>query len=92
MINTALEVEMAEHVGDDKHDPAGRNGQNSRNGRRTKTVLTEAGPDIDDVFPAGIACATSTFGSGEAGANGSPTPLSTRAAMSFAFETAPDRP
>jgi putative transposase len=32
---------MAEHVGYDKHDPAGRNGENSRNGKRTKAVLTE---------------------------------------------------
>lgn len=36
VFNTALEVEMAEHLGYDKHDPAGRNGENSRNasGRR----------------------------------------------------------
>ena len=27
-----------------KHDPEGRNGSNSRNGRRAKTVLTETGP------------------------------------------------
>ena len=27
-----------------KHDPAGRSGGNSRNGTRTKTVLTEIGP------------------------------------------------
>lgn len=44
VFNTALEVEMAEHLGYDKHDPAGRNGENSRNGKRTKTVLTELGP------------------------------------------------
>jgi putative transposase len=44
VINTALEVEMAEHLGYDRHDPAGRNGENSRNGARTKTVLTELGP------------------------------------------------
>jgi putative transposase len=49
VINTALEVEMAEHVGYDKHDPAGRNGENSRNGKRTKTVLTELGPVLVDV-------------------------------------------
>ena len=28
----------------DKHDPAGRTGGNSRNGSRSKTVLTEIGP------------------------------------------------
>ena len=44
VINTALEVEMSEHLGYDKHDPAGRNGGNSRNGSRAKTVLTELGP------------------------------------------------
>ena len=35
---------MSEHLGYDKHDPAGRDGGNSRNGTRTKTVLTEIGP------------------------------------------------
>jgi transposase-like protein len=49
VINTALEVEMAEHLGYDKHDPAGRNRENSRNGTRTKTVLTELGPVPVDV-------------------------------------------
>jgi putative transposase len=44
MLETALDAEMAEYVGYDKHDPAGRNGQNSRNGTRSKTVLTEVGP------------------------------------------------
>ena len=44
VLETALEAEVAEHVGYDKHDPAGRNGQNSRNGTRAKTVLTEVGP------------------------------------------------
>ena len=39
---------MSEHMGHDKHDPAGRNHGNFRNGIRTKTVLTEIGPvDID---------------------------------------------
>lgn len=44
VLETALEAELAEHVGYDKHDPAGRNGANSRNGTRTKTVLTDIGP------------------------------------------------
>jgi hypothetical protein len=48
VLETALEAEMTEHVGYDKHDPMGRNGGNSRNGTRTKTVLTEIGPvDIE---------------------------------------------
>jgi putative transposase len=40
----ALEGEMDDHLGYARHDPAGRDGGNSRNGRRAKTVLTEAGP------------------------------------------------
>jgi transposase-like protein len=39
VLETALEAEMSEHVGYDKHDRAGRNGQNSRNGTRAKTYL-----------------------------------------------------
>jgi putative transposase len=46
---TALETELAEHLGYDKHDPAGRNRENSRNGTRSKTVLTEIGPVEIDV-------------------------------------------
>lgn len=44
VFETALEAELSEHLGYDKHHPAGRNGGNSRNGTRTKTVLTEVGP------------------------------------------------
>jgi transposase-like protein len=44
VLETALDVEMAGHLGYAKHDPAGRDGGNSRNGTRTKTVLTEIGP------------------------------------------------
>ena len=44
VLETALEAEMSEHLGYDKHDPAGRNRGNSRNGTRTKKVLTEIGP------------------------------------------------
>ena len=44
VLEAALEVEMSEHLGYDKHDPAGRNRGNSRNGVRSKTVLTEIGP------------------------------------------------
>jgi transposase-like protein len=40
----ALQGEMDDHLGYGKHDPAGRDGGNSRNGTRAKTVLTEAGP------------------------------------------------
>src|SRR6185437_12672095 len=44
VLETALEAEMSEHLGYDKHDPMGRNGANSRNVTRTKTVFTEIGP------------------------------------------------
>ena len=48
ILETGLEVEMDEHLGYMKHDSAGRNGGNSRNGTRSKTVITEVGPvDID---------------------------------------------
>jgi putative transposase len=40
----ALEGELDDHLGYGKHDPAGRDGGNSRNGHRGKTVLTGAGP------------------------------------------------
>jgi transposase-like protein len=44
VLETALEAEMSDHLGYDKHDPVGRNRGNSRNGVRAKTVLTEIGP------------------------------------------------
>ena len=44
VLETALEAEMSEHLGYDRHDRAGRDCGNSRNGTRTKTVLTEIGP------------------------------------------------
>ncbi|MGI5216772.1 IS256 family transposase [Nocardia sp. CA-290969] len=44
VLETALEAEMTEHVGYEKHDPDGRGTGNSRNGTRSKTVLTEIGP------------------------------------------------
>ena len=45
VIEAALEEEMTEHVGYDKRAVEGRNGANSRNGTRPKTVLTDnAGP------------------------------------------------
>lgn len=49
VLELGLEVEMSEHLGYDKHDVAGRDGGNSRNGTRTKTVITEVGPVEIDV-------------------------------------------
>ncbi len=57
VLETALDAEMTEHLGYDKHDPAGRGSGNSRNGSRSKTVFTEIGPveievprDINSTF------------------------------------------
>jgi putative transposase len=44
VIESALEGELDDHLGYAKHDPAGRNGGDSGNGRRGKTVLTDVGP------------------------------------------------
>src|SRR5664279_3074073 len=49
VVESALDGEMDDHLGYGKHDPAGRDGGNSRNGKRTKTLLTEAGPVAIDV-------------------------------------------
>jgi putative transposase len=43
VLETALEVEMDDHLGYPKHAPEGRDKGNSRNGVRSKTVLTEVG-------------------------------------------------
>ena len=51
VIETALDEEMAEHLGYDKHDPMGRNRGNSRNGTRAKTVLTEAAGQVEIEVP-----------------------------------------
>ncbi|MCZ4279045.1 MAG: IS256 family transposase [Rhodococcus sp. (in: high G+C Gram-positive bacteria)] len=57
VLETALDAEMTEHLGYEKHDAAGRGSGNSRNGTRSKTVLTEIGPveievprDLDSSF------------------------------------------
>src|SRR5919197_2208806 len=44
VLEGALEGELTDHLGYEHGDPAGRNGGNSRNGTRAKTVLTEIGP------------------------------------------------
>jgi len=49
VLEGALEGEMDAHLGYARHDPAGRDGQNSRNGHRAKTVLTDVGPVEIDV-------------------------------------------
>ena len=44
VIEGALEGELDDYLGYARHDPEGRDGGNSRNGRRAKTVLTDTGP------------------------------------------------
>lgn len=47
-LEAALNAEMDEHLGYGKHEVQGRNGGNSRNGKRAKTMITEVGPvDIE---------------------------------------------
>jgi transposase-like protein len=49
VLELGLEVEMTEHLGYDKHEVEGRGSGNSRNGTRSKTVLTDIGPVEIDV-------------------------------------------
>uniref|UniRef100_UPI003850B72F IS256 family transposase n=1 Tax=Kitasatospora fiedleri TaxID=2991545 RepID=UPI003850B72F len=49
LLESAFEGEMTDHLGYEKHDPAGVGSGNSRNGVRSKTVLTEVGPVEIDV-------------------------------------------
>lgn len=43
VLERALDEELTEHLGYEKHHPAGRGSGNSRNGTSSKTLLTEAG-------------------------------------------------
>ncbi|QHC26414.1 IS256 family transposase [Streptomyces sp. GS7] len=43
VLERALDAEMTDHLGYEKHDRAGRGSGNSRNGTSPKTVLTDAG-------------------------------------------------
>jgi putative transposase len=43
VLERALAEEMTEHLGYEKHDPAGRGSGNSRNGATGKRLLTEIG-------------------------------------------------
>jgi len=55
VIETAFEEEMSEHLGYDKHEPVGRIRGNSRNGRRSKTVLSDAARSTSSSPAAGTA-------------------------------------
>jgi hypothetical protein len=51
VLETALDEEMTDHLGYDKHSPAGRGTGNSRNGTRTKTLLTDNVVPVDIEVP-----------------------------------------
>jgi transposase-like protein len=51
VIESALAEEMTEHLGYEKHDPAGAGTGNIRNGTRGKTVLTEASGPVEIEVP-----------------------------------------
>ena len=50
VLQTGLEVELADHLGYEPHDPAGRGSGNSRNGTSRKTVTTDVG-DVELAVP-----------------------------------------
>jgi putative transposase len=51
VLETALNQELAEHLGHDRHGPAGNEAGNVRNGTRPKTVLTEASGQVGIEVP-----------------------------------------
>jgi putative transposase len=51
VLEAALEEEMTEHLGYDKHAVAGRGSGNSRNGSRTKKVITDACGQVEVEVP-----------------------------------------
>jgi type III secretion system FlhB-like substrate exporter len=51
VLETALDQEMTEHLGHEKHGPAGNEAGNVRNGTRAKTVLTEASGQVGIEVP-----------------------------------------
>ena len=51
VLETALNQEMTEHLGHDKHGPAGNETGNVRNGTRPKTMLTEGSGQVPIEVP-----------------------------------------
>ncbi|MGH8965054.1 MAG: IS256 family transposase, partial [Actinomycetes bacterium] len=49
VLESALEGEITDHLGRDRHERVGDGGGNARNGHRSKTVTTEVGPVEVDV-------------------------------------------
>ena len=52
VLETALNEEMTEHLGYEKHDPTGAGTGNIRNGTRAKTVLTDTTGPVELDVPA----------------------------------------
>ena len=68
VVETALEGEISGHLGYDKHDPAGRTGGNSRNGVRSKMVLTRSVRSRSRCLATGMAASIRrSWASGNAG-------------------------
>ena len=53
VLEAALNEDMTEHLGYEKHDPAGAGTGNIRNGTRAKTVLTESTGHVEIDVPRG---------------------------------------
>lgn len=51
VIERALQEEMTEHVGYEKHDPLGIGADNIRDGSRSKTVLTKTSGPVEIEVP-----------------------------------------
>jgi putative transposase len=51
VVETALDEEMTEHLGYEKHDTAAKQTGNTRNGSRDKTVLTETTGPVEITVP-----------------------------------------
>ena len=51
VIEAAVDEELSEHLGDDRHDLAGHGSGNSGNGTRSKTVLTDSCGSVDIDVP-----------------------------------------
>lgn len=56
VIETALQEEMADHLGYGKHAVEGRNLGNSRNGTRSKTVVTDNCGEVEIAVPTESSC------------------------------------
>jgi len=51
VLETALNEELTDHLGHEKHDPSGSHDGNVRNGSRAKTVLTESSGHVEIDVP-----------------------------------------